>query len=109
MGPAGPYHARMAPIRCPACKADNTTPPTCRRCKADLNLMWALEQQRAAHVVEARAAAADKQFDVALEELDAAEALRGGADVCRYRACVHLLAGDFEAAMREREMAKRPS
>lgn len=97
----------MTTLRCPACKADNATPPTCRRCKADLSLMWALEQQRAAHVVEARDAVSDKRFDDALEELDAAEALRNGPDLNRYRACVHLLAGNFADAMQERDIARR--
>jgi hypothetical protein len=97
----------MTTIRCPACKADNATPPTCRRCKADLSLMWALEQQRTAHLIEAREAVADQRFDDALEELDAAETLRAGPDVRRYRACVHLLAGNFAEAMEEREIAKR--
>ena len=30
-------------IRCPVCKAENSQGPTCRRCKADLSLLFRLE------------------------------------------------------------------
>ena len=93
------------PLRCPACRADNTAGPNCRRCKADLSRMLALEPQRAAHIIEARAATAEERFDDALEELSAAEMLRHGSDVNRYRACVCLLAGDFVSAMENRRLA----
>ena len=33
---------------CPACKADNAQGPACRRCKADLSPLWALEARREA-------------------------------------------------------------
>jgi len=40
----------MEKVRCPLCKAENTTPPTCRRCKADLGLLftWQRQQREAA-------------------------------------------------------------
>ncbi|WP_020472591.1 hypothetical protein [Zavarzinella formosa] len=96
----------MSTLRCPVCRADNSAGPNCRRCKADLAILWTLEQQRAAHITEARAAAADSRFDEALEELNSADTLRHGTDVSRYRACVCLLAGDFASAMENRRLAK---
>ena len=41
-------------IRCPACKADNAQGPACRRCKADLSLLFALEARRTAVMELAR-------------------------------------------------------
>ena len=34
-------------MRCPVCKAENEMTPQCRRCKADLSLLLALERGRA--------------------------------------------------------------
>ena len=34
-------------MRCPVCKADNAQGLQCRRCKADLALLFQLEEQRA--------------------------------------------------------------
>ena len=33
-------------MRCPVCKADNLETPQCRRCKADLSLLVAVERRR---------------------------------------------------------------
>jgi len=33
-------------MRCPVCRAENDTGPECRRCKADLSLLCALDKQR---------------------------------------------------------------
>ena len=68
-------------------------------------MLWDLERQRAAHIIEARVATQDERYDDALEELNAAAMLRQGADVSRYRACVCLLAGDFVSAMENRRLA----
>ena len=35
-------------MRCPVCRAENTEETTCRRCRADLSLLAALEQARRA-------------------------------------------------------------
>ena len=60
----------MTSLRCPACRADNAAGPNCRRCKADLSLLWALEQQRAAHLIEARTAVAEERFEEAAKLRD---------------------------------------
>jgi methylphosphotriester-DNA--protein-cysteine methyltransferase len=88
------------PLKCPVCKADNATPPTCRRCKADLAMLWAVEDHRRTLVERAKAAMADRQYDDALESLNAAERARPGADLAPLRASATLLAGDFAGAYR---------
>ena len=40
-------------MHCPVCKADNSQGPQCRRCKADLSLLFALEEQRRRTLAEA--------------------------------------------------------
>ena len=48
------------PIPCPCCRASNDTGPACRRCKADLALLFALEANRAEHFAAARVATATR-------------------------------------------------
>ena len=85
-------------LRCPVCRAENPTGPACRRCRADLSLLAAVEARRDFHLSRARTSIAEQRFDVAQDDLDQAEQLRAGADVHRLRACLHLSAGDFPAA-----------
>jgi hypothetical protein len=33
-------------MKCPVCRVDNEQGPSCRRCRADLSLLFALEEQR---------------------------------------------------------------
>lgn len=87
-------------VPCPCCKASNDTGPNCRRCKADLSLLFAVEEQRTAAVEEARQLAAAGQFPGSLAALDRAAQLRRGPDVPRLRAAVLILARDFPAALR---------
>lgn len=88
----------MMKLNCPVCKAENGTPNQCRRCKADLALLWAVERQRAAHLCAARTALEQGNFDDALDALDQAAALRASPQLRHWRACVFLLAQDFETA-----------
>jgi hypothetical protein len=87
------------PVPCPCCKAVNDGGPACRRCKADLSLLFAVEEQRAALVETARALAAVARFADAVATLDRAAQLRRGEDVLRVRAAVLLLAGQYPAAL----------
>jgi hypothetical protein len=87
------------PIPCPCCKAANDTGPNCRRCKADLSLLFALEERRAVLLASARGLAAEAKYAESLDVLDQAAQLRGGTDVHRLRAAVSLLARDFPAAL----------
>jgi hypothetical protein len=88
------------PVPCPCCKALNDAGPTCRRCKADLSLLFAVEGQRAAAVADAGHLASDGRFPEALAALDRAAQLRHTPDLPRLRAAVLLLARDFPAALR---------
>jgi hypothetical protein len=86
-------------LRCPVCRAENSTGPACRRCRADLSLLLSVEARREHHLAAARSAVAAGRLDDALEDLARADELRPGPDVCRVRACANLLAGDYAAAL----------
>jgi hypothetical protein len=92
-------------LRCPVCRADNSNGPACRRCKADLSLLIAVDERRAYHVALAQIAVRDGQLDAALEELASAEELRAGSDIHRLRSCTYLLAGDHAAVLAEHAAA----
>jgi hypothetical protein len=93
-------------LRCPVCRAENPAGPACRRCRADLSLLVAVEARRDHHLAAARAALVDGRCDHALEELGRADGLRRGADERRARACAFLLAGDFRSALVEYAAAR---
>jgi hypothetical protein len=86
------------PVRCPACKADNAQGPTCRRCKADLGLLFALEERRAWLLARARRYLADGLGTEAVQFAGEAEGLRGGTDARQVLAAAHLLDRDFGRA-----------
>ena len=73
------------PIPCPCCKAANDAGPACRRCKADLSLLFQLESDRAALM--------------AAGEYEAAHALRYTDDSRRMIAASRLLQRDFAGAL----------
>jgi hypothetical protein len=88
----------MDVIRCPACKAENTQGPTCRRCKTDLSLLFRLEERRAWALAEARrrlAAGRAREADALAEEADG---LRGDDESRRLRAMTRLMRRDFAGA-----------
>lgn len=85
-------------LTCPCCKAVNTA-DTCRRCKADLSLLAAVETAREHHVTLARRFAAELRTPEALAHLDSAAALRPGDDVRQLRATVLLLGWRFADAL----------
>jgi hypothetical protein len=88
----------MNPVPCPCCRAPNATGPACRRCKADLSPLFALEARRDFLLADARRLAADGRFADALDAADEAAALRSGGDARSLRAALLLLTGDFSAA-----------
>ncbi|HEY3787528.1 MAG TPA: hypothetical protein VGL71_01680 [Urbifossiella sp.] len=89
---------RMA-IPCPCCKASNETGPLCRRCKADLSLLFAIDAERAESLASARGSLADLQLEDAFAALERAEPLRRGPDITRLKAAVFLLNRDFASAL----------
>lgn len=89
-------------LTCPVCNAGNTTPSTCRRCKADLSLLWEIESQRGKLFGRVRLCVAEQNYPEALATLDEVASLRNGADVDRLAAAIHLLAGDYVGALASR-------
>jgi hypothetical protein len=87
-------------IRCPACKADNEQGPACRRCRADLSMLFALEDRRAALLAQARADGAAGRWEPAYAAAAEADALRQGEDAARLVAVAALFCGDFHQAWR---------
>jgi hypothetical protein len=95
-------------LRCPVCRAENAGGSSCRRCRADLSLVAAIEDRRAYHIAAAATDIRNGFFDNALMQLQQAEQLRLGRDIDRTRACVQLVAGDFTNAIAEHAAASRP-
>lgn len=88
----------MAAITCPVCRARVEAGPPCRRCKADLSLLFALDARRDAALSAARRALAAGRPGEALARAREAERLRQGEDARRLIAAAHLLRRDFAAA-----------
>ena len=86
-------------LRCPVCKADNTQGPLCRRCKADLSLLFILEEQRRQALADARRAAAAGDWHSFRRWAERADALRRDDESRRLLAAAHLLHGDFAEAL----------
>ncbi len=85
-------------IACPCCKASNAA-ATCRRCRADLTLLFRIEERRNYHVNVAKRFAADSRWAEALRQIDSAEQLRAGEDVNGLRAALFLHQGHFGEAL----------
>jgi hypothetical protein len=88
-------------LSCPVCRATNSPGLACRRCRADLSLLVALEGQRDRLLAEARDHLRTGQPANALAALASASALRGGDDVRQLRAVGHLLQRRFGEAWRD--------
>ena len=93
---------------CPACRADNEQKPACRRCRADLSLLWAIEEERDGLMQSARACLRRGQTDLALEHLRRARQLLRGTDVEQLESVAHLLACNFSAALRHHQESRVP-
>jgi methylphosphotriester-DNA--protein-cysteine methyltransferase len=85
-------------MRCPVCKADNNEAPQCRRCKADLALLVALEQRRARVMAEACACLSRGEAPEALDQASEADWLRSDGASRRLLALARLMVGDFAEA-----------
>jgi hypothetical protein len=86
-------------MRCPVCKADNLLMPQCRRCKADLSLLVALEERRNRAMAEAGARLAYGNVVEALAAAKTANGLRTDSDSRKLLAVVRLMSRDFVGAM----------
>jgi tRNA(Glu) U13 pseudouridine synthase TruD len=87
-------------MRCPVCKADNSQGPQCRRCKADLSLLFALEEQRRRTLAAARRCLRRGEWQAAVEHAETADWLRGNDESRRLMAAAQSLNRDFAAAWR---------
>jgi hypothetical protein len=89
-------------LRCPVCKAENATGPACRRCKADLSLVFALEEQREFAMQKARHALTSGRYGEAHRAALAADHLRRDEASRRLVALTALMCRDHALAWRER-------
>jgi hypothetical protein len=87
-------------MRCPVCKAENNQGPQCRRCKADLMLLFTLEDQRQRALAKARQCLAQGRWRCAAEAAAEAGRLRRGEDAQRVEAVARMLGRDFAGAWR---------
>jgi hypothetical protein len=85
-------------VRCPACRADNTTGPQCRRCRADLSLLFALEDQRLRVLEQAALAARRGDWREVTRLAGQAHDLRRDEDSRRLLALAHLVQRHFAEA-----------
>lgn len=86
-------------MRCPVCKADNSQGPQCRRCKADLSLLFALEDQRRRTLAEARRCLRRGEWQAAVGHAETANWLCGDEETQRLIAVARLLGRDFAGAL----------
>lgn len=89
-------------MRCPVCKADNTQGPNCRRCKADLSLLFRLERQRERLLATATEYLRAGRFHDAVSLARRAHALRHGADSARLLLLARLFLRDFASVWSQR-------
>lgn len=96
-------------LTCPVCRAGNDAGPNCRRCKADLSLLFAVDAEREARLAAAREALAQGQPILASQQVRQAEDLRHGPDAAKLGAVLALLRRDFSEAWRQFHRARKLS
>jgi hypothetical protein len=87
-------------MRCPVCKVENAQGPSCRRCKADLSLLFGLEEERERALAAVRAEMAAGRWWAAHGEARRADHLRSDEESRRLRAVTAMMEGDFYEAWR---------
>ena len=92
-------------MRCPACAADNAQGPQCRRCRADLALLFNLDEQRGRLLDVARGELARGRTPEALRAAERAHELRRDEESRRLLAVCQLLQRNFAAAWRVYQIA----
>jgi hypothetical protein len=95
-------------MRCPVCRAENDRGPACRRCRADLSLLHALDGQRRRVLTTACQCLNRGQGPRAQALAEGADALRRDAESLRLLALCHLLRRDFAQAWRYYRRAAAP-
>lgn len=87
-------------MRCPVCNADNAQGPLCRRCRADLSLLFRLEAQQRHLLSEARQALRIGDSGRALHLVTRALAQRNDNEAQQLVAGCRLWRRDFAGAWR---------
>src|SRR5262245_9673432 len=87
-------------MRCPVCKAENAQGPACRRCKADLSLLFDVEARRGWELARARGAVAAGRWGEAAAHAAEADGLRRDGESLGLRAAAALLGREFAEAWR---------
>jgi hypothetical protein len=85
-------------MRCPVCKAENVQGPQCRRCKADLALLVAVEARRRQELQAARRCLAAGLWAQALTHAAEAHWLQSDEESRQLLAVASLLNRDFASA-----------
>ena len=85
-------------LQCPVCRARVEQGPQCRRCRADLELLFTLDEQRQNALDGAYRQAAQGRWQRALAIALGVEALRDGDDVRHLLAIACLLRRDYAGA-----------
>jgi len=88
-------------MRCPVCRAENEAGPQCRRCRADLELLFELEAQRRCVLDAAYRCLVEGKWRRARALAEGTRALRDDAEARRLAAVAALLCRDFTSAWRE--------
>ena len=83
-------------IPCPCCRASNES-PVCRRCRADLSLLAAIEARRE-YLLEAARVKLGRGEDT-WTMIEEAASLRNGSDAAQLRAVAALIRGEYAAAI----------
>jgi hypothetical protein len=81
--------------------------PQCRRCRADLSLLHALESQRARAMAAAQRSAFEGRWPAALAIAEGVRTLRSGPDAWRLLAAGNVWQRDFARAWKYYLAAKR--
>lgn len=85
-------------MHCPVCRAQNDMGPQCRRCRADLSLLFTLDAQREQFLARAYQSAARGQWQQALAIGEGVDTWRRDEDSQRLLALSSLMCGDFARA-----------
>ncbi len=85
-------------MRCPVCRASNEEGPQCRRCRADLSLLFDLETQRAELIRIAQEQIQRGQWEEVVRLAEQAHFLRRDSDSLRLSAIGWLMQRNFSKA-----------
>lgn len=85
-------------MRCPVCRAESNVGPSCRRCRADLSLLFQLEDQRAVLLQQAQTQAARGNWPELIRLAKEIRKLREDNDAAQLEAIGWLMEGNFQKA-----------